>query len=76
MTKTLEELIETAYHIKVYFQIEHYALYQYEDGSYVDFRVKKITDLKRLTSLVGGLELKFFADDNFIIVRLFERDCY
>lgn len=76
MTKTLTELIDTAYNIKVYFQIAHYALYQYEDGSYVDFQVKKVTDLKKLTSLAGGLELKFFAGENFIIIRLFERDCY
>ena len=76
MTTTLQELIERAYDIKVYFSIGSYELYQYEDGSYADFKVQKVVDLPTLIRLAGGLELKFFADGDRMIVRLFEKDCY
>ena len=76
MSKNLEELIETAFDIKVFFSVSSYELHHYEDGSFVDFHVKKIVDLPTLINLANGLELKFFADDNAIIVRLFEKDCY
>ena len=73
MSKSLQELIERAFDIKVYFALGSYELHHYEDGSYVDFHVQKVIDLYSLTRLAGGLELKFFAGSDFIIVRLFER---
>lgn len=76
MTKTLSELIERAYDIKVYFGLGCYELHQYEDGSYVDFHVQKVVDLPTLQRLAGGLEIKFFSGDGYMTVRLFERDCY
>lgn len=76
MTKSLEELIDTAYGIKVYFSLSSYELHQYEDGSFVDFHVRKVVDLPTLIKLAHGLELKFFAEENAITVRLFEKDCY
>lgn len=74
MTKTLEELIERSFDLKVYFQLSSYELHQYEDGSYCDFHVQKILDLPALLNLAGGLELKFIHDTNSIIVRLLERE--
>lgn len=76
MTKTLQELIEIAFDVKVYFQLDSYRLFHYEDGSYVDFHVRKVVDLPTLIRIANGLELKFFADDGTMIVRLFEKDCY
>lgn len=76
MTETLAELIDRAYDIKVYFCLGSYELNHYEDGSFVDFKVSKVVDLPQLIKLAGGLELKFFAENGFLIVRLFERDCY
>ena len=76
MTKTLSELIERAYDIKIYFCLSAYELYHYEDGSFVDFHVQKVVDLPTLQRLAGGLIIKFFSGDGFMIVRVFERDCY
>lgn len=76
MTQTLTELIERAYDIKVYFSLGSYELNHYEDGSFVDFHVKKVVDLPTLQRLAGDLEIKFFAEEGNITVRLFERDCY
>lgn len=76
MTKTLAELIDRAYDIKVHFGISSYELNVYEDGSFADFRVPKILDLPALMRLAGGLELKLYPGENWIIVRLFERDNY
>ena len=76
MTKQLQELIDTAFDVKVFFQIASYELHHYEDGSFVDFHVHKVVDLPTLIKIANGLELKFFAEDGSMIVRLFERDCY
>lgn len=76
MTQTLQELIERAYDIKIFFSLGSYELHQYEDGSYADFHVQKVVDLPTLIRLAGGLELKFFAGGSQMIVRLFERDGY
>lgn len=76
MTKNLAELIDTAYKVKVHFNVGSYELNQYEDGSYVDFKVNRVVDLKALLGIVGSLELKFFCDNGWLIVRLFEKDCY
>ena len=74
MTKNFQELIEKAYDIKVFFSLGSYELHHYEDGSYVDFHVQKVVDLTTLIRLAGELELKFFAGESHMIVRLFERD--
>lgn len=74
MTKTLEELIERSFDIKVFFSLYSYELHHYEDGSFSDFKVSKVVDLPTLINLAGGLTLKFFAEENQLIVRLFERD--
>ena len=74
--ETLLELIEKAYKIKVYFNLGSYEMHQYEDGSFVDFHVQKVVDLPTLQRIAGELELKFFVGDGYLIVRLFERDCY
>lgn len=74
MTKTLEELIDRAFAIKCHFQLSSYELHQYDDGSFCDFHVQKVVDLPALFKLAGGLELKFFNGDNYMIVRLIERE--
>lgn len=76
MSTTLSELIDIAFRVKIFFGLGSYELHHYEDGSFVDFHVKKVPDIKGLLKVASGLELKFFAEDNFIIVRLFEKDCY
>lgn len=76
MTQTLQELIDRSYDIKVFFCLGSYELHQYDDGSFTDFKVQKIVDLPALIRLAGGLELKFFAENDRVIVRLFERDSY
>lgn len=77
MSKSLQELIERAFDIKVFFSLSSYELHQYEDGSFVDFHVLKVVDIATLMRLAGGLELRFFAGSDYMIVRLFERyeDC-
>ena len=74
MTKTLAELIDRAYDIKINFGVASYELNHYEDGSFVDFHVRKIVNVPLLVKLAGGLELKMFSGENDIIVRVFERD--
>lgn len=76
MTATLSELIDIAYRVKVFLSLGSYELHQYEDGSFVDFHVKKITDINGLLKAASGLEVRFFAEENFITIRLFEKDCY
>ena len=72
MSKSFQDLIESAFNIKVLFMLSSYELHHYEDGSYVDFHVQKVVCLPALIKLAGPLELKFFSGDGFMIVRLFE----
>lgn len=74
MTKTLAELIDRSFKLKIFFQVSYYQLHQYEDGSYSDFHVDKVLDIPTLLKLAGGLNLKIIHDTDFIIVRLIERD--
>lgn len=73
MRKSMQELIERASDIKVYYALDSYELHQYEDGSFIDFKILKVVDLVPLMILAGGLQLSFFADGDYMIVRLFER---
>lgn len=73
MTKTLSELIDRAYDIKVALRLSSYQLYQYEDGSYIDFRTTLVNDPKLIFELAGGLNIKLLADGSYLIIRLFER---
>ena len=74
MTKTLAELIDKAYGIKIYLSVPTYEMNHYKDGSFVDFHIDKIVNLPKLIELAGGLELKMFGGEGKITVRLFERD--
>lgn len=73
MTTSLIDLIEVAFRVKVYFRLSGYELHQYEDGSYVDFLVQKIPDVKYLLTLVSDLEMRILHDERGIIVRLLEK---
>ncbi len=72
MTKSLQFLIDVSFDVKVYFGVGSYEIHHYEDGSYCDFRVRQVNDLKTLLRLSQGLEMRFLPDGDFIIVRLFE----
>ena len=72
MRQSLIDLIEVAFDVKVYFGVSCYELHQYDDGSYVDFLVQKIPDVKRLLSLANGLDMRILHDERGIIVRLSE----
>lgn len=72
MTKSLQKLIDVAFDVKVYFGVNFYELHHYEDGSYCEFRVRQVRDLKTLLRLSNGLEVGFFADGDFVVVRLYE----
>lgn len=72
MRQSLVELIEVAFNVKVYFGVISYEFYQYYDGSYVDFHVQNIPEVKSLLCLANGLDMRILHDERYIIVRLFE----
>lgn len=72
MTKSLEKLINVAFDLKLFFQVSSYTLFQYEDGSYVEFNVRKVKDLPKLLELCQGLEINFFSSELDILVRVEE----
>ena len=75
MSNSLQELIDIAFDVKVFFNLSSYVLYQFEDGSFVDFHVKKIEDPVELLRLSQGLDVRMYAEENYITVRLYERFC-
>lgn len=72
MTKSLEKLINVAFDLKVFFEVPSYTLFQYEDGSYVEFVVRKVKNLPKLLELCQGLEINFFSNEIDILVRVEE----
>lgn len=72
MTDSFKKLIEVAFDIKVFFQVASYTLFQYEDGSYVEFRIRKVKDLPTLLRLSNGLEVFLYESEGVIIVRVYE----
>lgn len=73
MTTTLSKLIDTCYNIQVILKVSHYELHQFEDGSYCDFRVRQIADLRLLLMKADLHNVKLFAEGDDIIVRVFEK---
>lgn len=73
MTKSLSELIDVAFNIKVYLSVGSYEMNHYEEDSYVDFRTRCVKDPAALLRLANGLRLYIFADEGSVIVRLYER---
>ena len=74
MTKTLSELIDRAYDIKVALKLSSYQLYQYEDGSYVDFKTTIVDNPRAILIMAKGLAVKFLAFDSYLVIRMFERE--
>ena len=72
MTKSFEKLLNVALDLKVFFQAPSYTLFHYEDGSYVEFTVRKVKELPKLLELCQGLEINFFAGEVDILVRVEE----
>lgn len=73
MRKSLEELIEVGYDIKIHLTVGHYELHHYDDGSFIDFRTTKIENPRRLIEIASGLDIRIYAEENKILVRVFER---
>lgn len=74
MTKSLEELIDVAFRIKVHLSVGSYEFHHYDENSYVDFRTRYIKDPLALLRIAHGLQLYIFADNDSVIVRLYERE--
>lgn len=72
MTKTLENLIDTCYNLKVFLTCSSYELHQYDDGSFADFKVTKVADPRTLLIKAGSHQVRLFADGDYIIIRVFE----
>lgn len=72
MTDSFKKLIEVAFDIKVFLSVDSYTLYQYEDGSYVEFLVQKIVNPRRLIDLTVGLDIRLYHCENDIMIRVYE----
>ena len=72
MRKSLEDLIEVAYSVKIYFKVGSFDLHMYEDGSFVDFHVREISSVEDFMKRIPHLGVKILFDERGILVRLFE----
>jgi hypothetical protein len=72
MTDSFKKLIEVAFDIKVFLGVASYTLYQYKDGSFVEFHVNKITNPRGLLELAKGSDIRFYGSENGIMIRVEE----
>lgn len=72
MTDSFKKLIDVAFNIKQYLGLASYTLYQYEEGSFVEFHVQKIASPRYLCELADGLDIRFYHTENNIMIRVDE----
>ena len=72
MTDSFKKLIEVAFDIKVFLGVASYTLYQYKDGSFVEFHVQKIANPRGLLELVKGSDIRFYHTETDIMIRVDE----
>lgn len=72
MTDSFKKLIEVAYDIKLFLGVSSYTVYQYEDGSFVEFHIQKMFNPRVLIDLTNGLEIRIFHSENDIRIRVEE----
>lgn len=74
MRPTLQQLIEVAQDLRVYFQVTHYELYGYDEDAYVDFYIDKvINNLPTLNRLLNGHDVTICAIDSRLRLRIYEK---
>lgn len=72
LRESLQSLIEECRKIKVAFQSSGYELHDYEDGAFADFRLQSINNLASLANMTKGFEVRIYANDDKLVLRIFE----
>lgn len=72
MRKSLEELIETCFDIKVHLQVSSYVLHDNEDGADAVFKIYKIKDPKTLLDIIGKHQCIIYAETQYLCIKVFE----
>ena len=69
---SLLALFEVSREIKVACYATCYEVHDYEDGSYVDLRLRKAVSVEKLASLTKGFDVSLHAENDEIVVRIQE----
>ena len=72
MRSSMSDFLERCVDIKTALNVSNFNLYWFEDGSYADFRAVKINNPREIDRLSEGLEYRIFAEDNYLVLRVFE----
>jgi len=72
MRNSLSSFIDRCFDIKVFLAVGSFELHLYEEGSYADFGVYDITDLKTLVDIIGNHNFRIMADNDNLKIRVFE----
>lgn len=70
--KSLIDLLEVSRSVKVAYNAISYEVYDYEDGSYTEFRLQKVHGVDKLAKLTKGFDVNIYTSDGFVIVRIYE----
>ena len=72
MRKSLEQLVEISQDMRMFLNVASFEIHIYEDGSFTEFHVQKVTDVAELVRVANFLHVSLYHDDNYIIVRVSE----
>lgn len=72
--KSLLDLIEVSRSVKTVVNTTCYEVHEFEDGSYVEIRLQKVASVEKLVNLTKGFNVSFHAEDNAIIIRIYENN--
>lgn len=66
------ELLDICINAKVFLQVSNFDFHYHEDGSYVDFRISSVSDIRNLLEILINLDVKIFSQEKAVIIRVFE----
>lgn len=72
MRKSLEQLIEISQDVRTLLNVASFEIHIYEDGSFTEFHVQKVTDVAELIRVANFLHVSLYHDDNYIIIHINE----
>lgn len=73
MRQSLTDFIDKCLSIRKYLNVSSFELHDYADGAHADFRVYEPQEISRLAIITQGYDVRVFADENYLIITIYEK---
>lgn len=73
MRKSLADFIDKCLSIRKHLNVSSFELHDHADGAHADFRVYEPQEISRLAITTQGYDVRVFAEENYLIIRIYEK---